>query len=262
MIPRAYITAWRSFAPWKFDSQVEQDLIVCRSLVELFSNVQLAQELAFRGGTALHKLYLTPPTRYSEDIDLIQIKSAPIGDIIDKIRETLDSLLGKPQIRQKHDAQIIIYRMSSEIPPIIRLRLKIEINSREHFTVFGFKKVNFEVKSPWFSRMCEITTYSINELMGTKLRALYQRRKGRDLYDLWLSVKKRKANPAKIVKAFHKYMNASGFRVSKNEFKQNLDLKMKNHDFLHDTDDLLRSGVKYDPQEAYSLIQKDILEII
>jgi len=262
MIPRAYITAWRSIAPWKLDSQVEQDLILCRSLLELFSNANVSQKLAFRGGTALHKLHLTPPTRYSEDIDLVQIKSEPIGNIIDTIRKILDSLLGRPLIRQKRDTQIMIYRMSSEIPPIIPLRLKIEINSREHFTVFGFKKENFKVKSRWFSGSCEITTYDINELLGTKLRALYQRRKGRDLYDLWLSINNGRANPVKIVRAFHRYINASGLKVSKNEFMQNLDLKMQNHDFLHDTDTLLRPEVKYDPQEAYNLIEKYIMEII
>lgn len=260
MIPRAYITGWRSIAPWKFDSQVEQDLILCRVLVELFSNANLAQKLAFRGGTALHKLHLAPPTRYSEDIDLVQISSEPIGDVIDTIRKILDSLFGRAQIRQKRGTQVMIYRMSSEIPPIVPLRFKIEINSREHFAVFGFRKENFKVKSRWFSGSCEITTYDINELLGTKLRALYQRRKGRDLYDLWLSIKNGKANPAKIVKVFHKYLNASGLKVSKNEFMQNLDLKMQNHDFLHDIDILLRPNVEYDPQEAYNLVEKYILK--
>lgn len=262
MIPRAYITAWRSIAPWKLDSQVEQDLILCRTLVELFSNANLAQKLAFRGGTAIHKLHLVSPTRYSEDIDLVQIKSEPIGNIINTIRKTLNSLFGRAQIRQKRDAQVMIYRMSSEIPPIVPLRFKIEINSREHFTVFGYKEENFKVISRWFSGSCDITTYDINELLGTKLRALYQRRKGRDLYDLWLSINNDIANPEKIVKAFHKYMDASGLKVSKNEFMQNLNLKMQNHDFLHDTDTLLSPEVEYDPQEAYSLVEKYLMRIL
>lgn len=38
MIPRAFITAWRAKAPWSTDAQVEQDLVVCRALVELFSH--------------------------------------------------------------------------------------------------------------------------------------------------------------------------------------------------------------------------------
>ncbi len=73
VIPENYLREWKEHAPWKTDSMVEQDLIICRSLVMLFANPVLAQHLAFRGGTALHKLHLAPASRYSEDIDLVQI---------------------------------------------------------------------------------------------------------------------------------------------------------------------------------------------
>lgn len=63
---------------WRSDAQVEQDLIISRALVEIFSDDFLRENLAFRGGTALYKLYLTPAPRYSEDIDLVQIKEGPI----------------------------------------------------------------------------------------------------------------------------------------------------------------------------------------
>ena len=79
MIPRDYITQWRAQAPWNEDFQVEQDLVISRALVEIFSDPVLAGALAFRGGTALYKLYLTPPARYSEDIDLVQVEPGPAG---------------------------------------------------------------------------------------------------------------------------------------------------------------------------------------
>lgn len=68
MIPRDYITEWRAHAPWVQDVQVEQDLVISRALVEIFSQPGLSDALVFRGGTALYKLYLTPAARYSEDI--------------------------------------------------------------------------------------------------------------------------------------------------------------------------------------------------
>ncbi len=80
MIPRDYVTEWRAHAPWVDDAQVEQDLVISRALVELFSDPMLCDRLAFRGGTALHKLFLRPPARYSEDIDLVQVRPAPIGE--------------------------------------------------------------------------------------------------------------------------------------------------------------------------------------
>jgi len=82
MIPRRYIEEWKAVAPWPHDAQVEQDLVIARALVEIFSDDLLKKSLAFRGGTALHKLYLQPQVRYSEDIDLVQINSEPINPIL------------------------------------------------------------------------------------------------------------------------------------------------------------------------------------
>jgi len=72
MIPITDIRAWGNIVPWNLDQQIEQDLVICRSLVEIFKDPFLSEHLAFRGGTALHKLYLTSHARYSEDIDLVQ----------------------------------------------------------------------------------------------------------------------------------------------------------------------------------------------
>lgn len=83
MIPQAYITEWSHKVPWQTNEQVEQDLIICRALTEIFKDEFLANHLAFRGGTALHKLYLSPQPRYSEDIDLVQITAEPIKETID-----------------------------------------------------------------------------------------------------------------------------------------------------------------------------------
>lgn len=65
MISRPYIAKWQAHAPWKEFAQVEQDLIISRALVEIFADDFLGNNLAFRGGTALHKLYLNPAPRYS-----------------------------------------------------------------------------------------------------------------------------------------------------------------------------------------------------
>lgn len=63
MIPRAHITAWRAVAPWPDDGQVEQDLVLSRAIVELFSGDHIAGHFAMRGGTALNKLALAAPLR-------------------------------------------------------------------------------------------------------------------------------------------------------------------------------------------------------
>lgn len=58
MIDRASIMAWSEFAPWTDLAMVEQDLIICRALVDIFSDDFLKEQLAFRGGTALHKQFV------------------------------------------------------------------------------------------------------------------------------------------------------------------------------------------------------------
>ena len=102
MIPQAYITAWGQHVPWQTPEQIEQDLVICRALVQIFADPLLAASLAFRGGTALNKLYLQPQPRYSEDIDLVQITAGPFGPLIDRLRDVLD-FLGRPQIKSKNN---------------------------------------------------------------------------------------------------------------------------------------------------------------
>jgi predicted nucleotidyltransferase component of viral defense system len=206
MIPQQYITEWSEIAPWKANEQVELDLIICRSLVELFSDDFIAEKLAFRGGTALHKLFLEPQPRYSEDIDLVQISADSFGSSIDKIRKLL-SFLGEPKIKQKDRNTTMIFNFESEIQPVQVLKLKVETNCREHFSVFNLKEKIFKVNSPWFNGECNITTYEIEELLGTKLWALYQRKKGRDLYDLFKALKTNDSlSEEKIIQVFQHYM--------------------------------------------------------
>lgn len=177
MINRTAITQWNKIVPWNDNAQVEQDLIISRALVAIFSDEFLASQLAFRGGTALHKLYLTPQPRYSEDIDLVQITPGPIKPIMFRLGEVLDFLPDRVT-KQKRYNNTMLFRMESEIPPTIPLRLKIEINCFEHFNELGLVKIPFEMENSWFSGKCGVTTYRLNELLGTKLRALYQRKKG------------------------------------------------------------------------------------
>jgi predicted nucleotidyltransferase component of viral defense system len=65
MVPQTAILEWQSFAPWSDNSSVEQDLLISRAIVEIFNNDFLKSNLAFRGGTALYKLFLSPAMRYS-----------------------------------------------------------------------------------------------------------------------------------------------------------------------------------------------------
>jgi len=262
LIPRAYITQWANFVPWQTDEQVEQDLVISRALIEIFSDDFLREHLAFRGGTALHKLYLNPQARYSEDIDLVQIKPEPIKETLTHLQKKLE-FLGQGSIAQKRDNNTLKFRFESEVPPVQPLRLKVEINCREHFNVLGLKEHPFAVESDWFNGSTNIFTYEIEELLGTKLRALYQRRKGRDLYDLYKAYQKDKLDSEKIVEIYKKYIAFSvDHPPSRKQFIQNLEAKMQDSEFLGDTVALLRPSERYAPKEAYDFIIAELVERI
>lgn len=263
MIPKAYITEWTQYAPWKSNEQVEQDLIICRAIVEIFSDEYLKDELAFRGGTALHKLFLSPQLRYSEDIDLVQVNEGAIGEILDRIRAKLDPWLeGKAKFKKTERSNKLTYRFQSEFPPIQNMRLKVEINCREHFSELGFHKVPFGINSKWFTANCEINTYQLEELMGSKLRALYQRSKGRDLFDQFqILIKTPDLDIAKVIQCYHRYMDFSvGKSPTKEQYLDNINNKMRDLEFIGDTIGLIREDHNWDAQMAYEIVKEKIID--
>lgn len=263
MIPRPFIAKWQQHAPWKEFAQVEQDLVISRTLVEIFSDEFLRENLAFRGGTALHKLYLYPAARYSEDIDLVQIKPGPIKPIMERIGQVVTFFEEKRTTQVRGHGAKALYRFTSEYEGI-RMRLKLEINCKEHFNVLDWVDFPFEIASEWFSGKTKIRTYNINELLGTKLRALYQRSKGRDLFDLDYARQNMDLNYEQIITCFKKYtFFATGKRPpSKKEFLLNIEEKENSAEFAGDMEALLRPEIKYNQNEAFEWLKTEIIEII
>jgi predicted nucleotidyltransferase component of viral defense system len=262
MIPRDYITEWRAHAPWVQDIQVEQDLVICRALVAIFSDPHLKEALAFRGGTALYKLHLKPAARYSEDIDLVQIKAGAAGPMMQALRAVLDPWLGVPRWKQTEGRVTFVYRFNSEDTPPIGLRLKVEINTREHFAVHGFTSVPFAVSSRWFEGACQITSYELDELLATKLRALYQRKKGRDLLDLAIALKNPAVDPARIIAAFSEYMDQGGHHITRELFEQNLAAKLGDPRFTADIGPLLAPGYSWEIADAAQTVGSRLIALL
>lgn len=258
MIPQAYIAQWQSYAPWPDNNMIEQDLVISRALVDIFQHPELQDNFAFRGGTALFKLHL-PAARYSEDIDLVQIKAGPIGHLMDGVRAVLSPWLGQPKWKQTKGRVTFKYRFISEED--VPLNLKLEINSREHFSVYGFHKNNMAVHSTWYTGTAKVTTYTLEELLATKLRALYQRKKGRDLFDLFhaFSCRNHDVSAKKIIYAFQIYMRSSGQNVTRAMFEENMFQKYHDPQFTGDISPLLCSDVQWNFDEAYTYIMNTLI---
>ena len=139
------------------------------------------------------------------------------------------------------------------------MKLKIEINCREHFSVFSFQERIFTVASRWFTGNCQLTTFTIEDLLGSKLRALYQRKKGRDLFDLWYGMTKGNVDTDRIIKAFYQYMDSVECKISQKNYIDNLEAKISDSDFRGDTDALLRPEISYDVDHAYELVKDKLI---
>ena len=226
----------------------------------MFNDPFLSSKLAFRGGTAIHKLYFSPQPRYSEDIDFVQLKPEPIDEVLNKIREIF-SYLGPPNVKQAQNNNTVVYRFMSESLPHTVLRIKIEVNCQEHINVLGLTTIPFEVQNPWFTGNCGIVTYSMDELIGSKIRALYQRKKGRDLFDIYYAHLNKCLDIGNVIFCYRKYMeNSVGYVPSAKQYLENLTLKLNDLTFRTDIEPLLHPSIKYNVDEAYEDFRKHYIE--
>ena len=119
--------------------------------------------------------------------------------------------------------------------------------------------MKFSMDSEWFTGTTQILTYELEELIATKLRALYQRCKGRDLFDLWLVLKQNLIDVNKVISIFKKYCTHNNQIITKDLFEQNLTLKRNHRDFAVDIKPLLTQEVHWNADEAFELIHKKII---
>jgi len=263
LIPSSYIQAWSAKAPWPDSRQVEQDLIICRALCDLFNAPALNGKIAFRGGTAINKLLFKQPLRYSEDIDLVQTRAEPIGETVDAIRDAL-SWLGKCNREQAGHSMHLIFKFTPEADAQSMLKLKVEINTREHESLFGIKSYPFEVESDWYQGKTKIASFEPEELFGTKLRALLQRRKNRDLFDLHHGLDQLSLDTGKLIACFDYYLTLEGNLITRAVAEQRM-LEKLTRSLTEDIAPLLPAGVRFsddDAMMAFERVWKELIAII
>lgn len=248
MIPASYIQEWSSKAPWPDARLVEQDLIISRALCDLFNSPVLAGKIAFRGGTAINKLLFRQPLRYSEDIDLVQTQPEPIGATIDAIREAL-SWLGKCSRHQAGHSMHLVFKFSPEADPESVLKLKVEINTREHKSLYGIKHYPFDINCRWHQAKTRILSFEPEELFGTKLRALLQRRKNRDLFDLHEGLMQLSMDSGKLIACFEYYLSLEGRTISRAIAEQRM-LEKLGRSLTEDIAPLLPADIQFNDNDA------------
>lgn len=257
MIPRAVIQAWANEKPWPTVVQVEQDLVLARLIIEIAEHKLLGKELVFRGGTCLHQLVMDRPRRYSEDLDYVRTTHSPVGPLLDAIREVAGSVgLDVAGTRIGEHPKVFL-RAPSETDPTAALKIKVEINTHETSPALPILSRQFEVATEWFSGHAEVRTFASPELFATKIRALYQRKKGRDLFDMWLALAELGIEGSEIVAAFQPYRPAGITSVLS---EANLRAKLSDASFRTDLDALVAEWPDgYDIDEAAEFVIKEVL---
>lgn len=271
MISAQELAQWRPLAPWSSDLMVEQDFLISQAVAAIFEDKFLKGQVAMRGGTVLHKAHLAPASRYSEDIDLVLVGDRPSGHIKKALTRVLQPLLGSPFESVMTDIQLTVRNLVAK-SKIIRstytydptsdeaalAQLKVEVNTYENKSLFPLVTVKVQVPGPAEARHVDVTSYDLDEMLGTKLRALLQREHGRDLFDIvWAWEASQRANavskvdPARVGEAFRFYMKQEGSTFSATNIEAELARRMKSRKFLNDMNGYLASGRTYSPQTAY-----------
>jgi len=268
MIPRPSVISWEEQqAPWQEDWQIEHDLMMSRVLVEIYSHASLSENLLFHGGTALGKLYFNPPHRFSVDLDFVQIEQGPIKETIQYplLHEVMDTL---PLKLAKYGPSNIGYKYFFDFdvwdPSVENSRIKIEINTREHFTVKNPKSLEYNVSTEWFEGGSKIKTYNLEEMLAHKLVSLYDRKKGRDLFDLWYASENANLNNKSILSCYRDYIEATreGGHITRAQYEGNLSRKLNDPSFAEDVRPLLREELEYNSKLAADRIHREYLRFL
>ena len=255
MIPAQNIVAWGAVVPWADQRQIEQDLIISRAIIAIFGDQFLRDELRFRGGTALNKLHFPVPLRYSEDIDLVRTRAVPIGSVLDALRDVLQPWLGKAGYDASVVAPKLRFRVEAEDGSGVPIRLKVETNTSETEAFDTPLALPFSVENPWFTGTTTVPTFSREEMLATKLRALLQRDKGRDLYDLDHALDVfPNIDVAKVVGFFGRYVALSGQSISRAQAQERMFGKLAKPRLLLDVRPLLPAAQAEALTDASTLV--------
>lgn len=274
LLTRQDVLAHQMEVPWPSQRQVEQDLLLCRAMAAIFNDGFLKTQVAMRGGTLLHKVYLAPAARFSEDIDLVVVGDRPEDHIRKALRRTLADVLGIPKtsawdalalaIRNKARPSRIL-RMTYAVPSTSTqgstLEIVVEANVTERTSHRPIVEIPFEFPFRNAKVKTTINGYDIHEMLGTKMRALFQRRRGRDLFDLYqaLTQAKPQVEPRAVIESFLHYLRQEATAVGRLEFVTLLDSHLADAGFRSDTNHLLRKGIDYDPGLAGVYIRSNLL---
>lgn len=231
----------------------ELDYRLTQALAAIYGDPWLHDQLFLKGGTALNKLFFPTAKRLSVDLDFNAVgsKSQVLQGrerMIARIGELLTHQDARYQISHSYTyAQSTIQVGFVPLGSETRQRLKLEISTVERVAILG--REERALATPDRSGPIVVSTYHLEELTSTKLRALFSRQKGRDIFDLFqistYPLDERAVRKLTLYYFYHAKM-IFDFR----EFQINLEEKLRRRAFADDIRGLIRSNEDFDWQQA------------
>jgi predicted nucleotidyltransferase component of viral defense system len=269
VISDALRTYWSNKTGWLTDLQVEQDLWLHLLLVGIYNQPELSRELVFWGGTALHMLYLTDEDghrmRYSEDLDFLRRSSGGIGPVLNP----LATVIKDGGLDYSYQTRSPYPKAWARIPTTMReepLKVKFEFNTWERDLALGTTAHRLVLSIPeelavpgWSAGTVQIHTPQLDEQAAFKVRALWERDKGRDLFDLWAALTQGGGNAETIASLFYENYRKEGFDPAK--LVDNLHNRLNTGSFESDLKPFVRTWppYTYQPAVALDLIRETII---
>jgi predicted nucleotidyltransferase component of viral defense system len=165
----------------------------------------------------------------------------PIGEAIAAALAQQDS--GYDLTYRGHYDQLTVYARFSPLSGTARQRLKLEVSFIERFAILG--RVEQPLVPAPFDEPLTVNTYHLEELTSTKLRALHDRRKGRDIYDLFrIADHDLKQAAVRKMVLYYFYRAYKVFHYP--TFVSNVELKIAERGFRDDVRALIRHGTELD----------------
>lgn len=212
MIPRTELQRLAAQAGVRVELQ-ERDYVLGCFLLGLARLPEVAESLAFKGGTALRKIYF-PTFRFSEDLDFTVLQPLSEATLQAQVREVCRRVAADFGIPM----QIALWKQSRDLPgeeayrarisyvgPLGQpgadpARITLDLTCYETVILPPDPRPILHPYSDAPSSPLTVRVYCLEEMLAEKLRALLRRSYPRDLYDVWylLTVQRAQLNQARF----------------------------------------------------------------
>ena len=172
---------------------IEKDLVISIVLAIISDSPAFSwcsDKLIFRGGTCIKKVFYPDETRFSEDIDLMGLNIEEAGLFMRSVNKLVGMNLGvtsfdstEVQYSNERGLDFMLYYTS-----VLQQKDHISFNLSTAYPMERIQK-RAVIVEPYLQINPSILTLGIKEILAEKTRALLQRRKPRDLFDVWFLIK-------------------------------------------------------------------------